>query len=175
MQKQMGSGRKAFFLDRDGVINIDHGYVSRIEDFEFIDGVFPVLRALIEKGYALFVMTNQSGIGRKYYTAEDFRKLTDWMIGKFAEQKIEITAVYSCPHAPEEKCLCRKPLPGMFQQALQEHGIDPASSWMLGDKDTDMAAAETAGIPSRVLLGEAESTHCTHRISSWTELLNLPV
>jgi D-glycero-D-manno-heptose 1,7-bisphosphate phosphatase len=171
----MSGGQKAFFLDRDGVINVDHGYVFRIEDFEFIKSVFPVLRLLAEKGYKLVVVTNQSGIGRGYYTEDDFRKLNEWMIQKFAEQNVEIEAVYSCPHAPEEKCLCRKPEPGMFLQAIREYDIDPSRSWMLGDKDTDMAAAENAGIPNRVLMGGAESAHYTHRVAGLIEVLDLPV
>ncbi|MEI8206572.1 MAG: D-glycero-beta-D-manno-heptose 1,7-bisphosphate 7-phosphatase [Kiritimatiellales bacterium] len=171
----MSAGQKAFFLDRDGVINVDHGYVFRIEDFEFIKSVFPVFRQLVEKGYKLVVVTNQSGIGRGYYTEEDFRKLNEWMIQKFAEQNVEIAAVYSCPHAPEEKCSCRKPVPGMFLRAIREYDLDPVRSWMLGDKDTDMAAAETAGIPNRVLMGGAESAHCTHRVAELIEVLDLPV
>lgn len=171
----MNGRQKVFFLDRDGVINVDSGYVSRIEDFEFIKGIFPVLRALIKKGYKLVVVTNQAGIGRGYYTEGDFRKLNEWMIGKFAEQEVEIADVYSCPHVPDEGCSCRKPAPGMFLQAIQDHDIDLTHSWMVGDKDTDMAAAEAAGIPNRVILGGAESMRCTHRISELTEILDFPV
>ena len=166
---------KAFFLDRDGVINVDHGYVFRIEDFEFIKSIFPVLRALAKKDYKLFVVTNQSGIGRGYYTENDFLKLNEWMIHKFAEQNVGITAVYRCPHTPEERCSCRKPAPGMFLKAISEHDIDPLCSWMLGDKDTDMVAAEMAEISNRVLLGKAESTSCTYRIDELIEVLDLPV
>lgn len=171
----MSGGQKVFFLDRDGVVNIDPGYVFRIEDFKFIPSIFTVLRFLISRGYKLIVVTNQSGIGRGYYTRDDFRKLNEWMIQQFAEQNVEITAVYSCPHAPEEKCPCRKPEPGMFLQAIKEYDIDPSRSWMLGDKDTDMAAAKNAGIPNRVMFGGAASTQCTHRISELTELLDFPV
>lgn len=167
--------QKAFFLDRDGVINIDHGYVSKIEDFQFIEDLFPVLRTLSAKGYALIVVTNQSGIGRGYYTEEDFRTLTAWMEKQLAEQGVFLTGIYSCPHDPDEKCGCRKPAPGMFLQAIREHGIDPESSWMIGDKSSDLAAAESAGIRNRVLIGGAVSGHSTHTISRLSELLELPV
>lgn len=167
--------RQAFFLDRDGVINVDHGYVSRIDDFFFMDGIFPVLRYLSAKGYLLIVVTNQSGIGRGYYTEEDFNTLTVWMSKQFSDEGIELTAVYSCPHSPEESCACRKPAPGMFFQAEVEHNLDLSASWMLGDKESDMQAAQAAGIKNRVLLGTGPSTCFTHRISSINELLTLPV
>ncbi|MCC7300344.1 MAG: D-glycero-beta-D-manno-heptose 1,7-bisphosphate 7-phosphatase [Verrucomicrobia bacterium] len=167
------AGRKAFFLDRDGVINVDRGYVSKVDDFIFMDGVFPVLRALSAKGYALIIVTNQSGIGRGYYTAEDFQVLTDWMLRKLEAEGIEIAGIYSCPHSPEVNCHCRKPAPGMLLQAIREHGIDPAVSWMVGDKPSDMAAAEAAGIRNRVLLGRELSGHCTHMISTLRELAGL--
>lgn len=169
------AGRQAFFLDRDGVINTDHGYVSRIGDFSFMEGIFQVLRDLSAKGYLLIVVTNQSGIGRGYYTEEDFNALTDWMLKQLSAEGIELAAVYSCPHSPEEGCDCRKPAPGMFFQAEAEHHLDLSASWMLGDKESDMQAAEAAGVKNRVLLGTASSTCFTHRISSINELLTLPV
>jgi D-glycero-D-manno-heptose 1,7-bisphosphate phosphatase len=169
------SGQKAFFFDRDGVINIDRGYVSKIGDFTFMDGIFPLMRSLSEKGFLLVLVTNQSGIGRGYYTEEDFLRVTEWMLKRFADEGIRIAAVYRCPHSPESGCACRKPAPGMFLQAIREHGIDPAVSWMVGDKPGDMAAAEAAGIPNRVLLGGAVSVHSTHTVANLTELLELPV
>jgi len=167
--------QKAVFLDRDGVINVDHGYVSNIEDFEFADDVFPVMRSLTEKGYALIVVTNQSGIGRGYYTEEDFQTLTSWMLSRFAEEGVEISAVYHCPHSPEADCACRKPAPGMLLRAIREHSIDPEASWMVGDKSSDMEAAEAAGICNRVLLGDAVSGHSTRRITKISDLLSLPI
>jgi D-glycero-D-manno-heptose 1,7-bisphosphate phosphatase len=133
------------------------------------------MRALAAKGYALIVVTNQSGIGRGYYTEEDFLALTDWMLEQFASEGIWLAGVYSCPHSPESNCACRKPVPGMFLQAIREHGIDPDSSWVIGDKTTDMQAAEAAGIPNRVLIGGADPAHSTRRISKLSELLELPV
>lgn len=167
--------KKAFFLDRDGVINVDHGYVSKVEDFDFMDGIFPVMRSLAQKGYLLIVVTNQAGIGRGYYTDEDFRILTDWMLNQFAAEGIEIAGVYRCPHHPDENCACRKPAPGMFLEAIREHQLDPAECWMLGDKSSDLQAAKAAGIRNRVLIGPAESAHSTHVISNLSELLELPI
>jgi D-glycero-D-manno-heptose 1,7-bisphosphate phosphatase len=169
------SGQKAFFFDRDGVINVDHGYVSKAENFDFMEGIFPFMRLLAGKGYLLIIVTNQAGIGRGYYTEEDFRKLTGWMTGRFAEEGIQIAGVYRCPHHPDEKCSCRKPEPGMFLQAIRDHQLDPDLCWMLGDKVSDLQAAEAAGIRNRVLLGGAESVHSTHTVSTLSELLKLPV
>lgn len=167
--------QKAFFFDRDGVINVDHGYVSSVENFEFKGGIFAVMRTLAEKGYLLVVVTNQSGIGRGYYTEDDFRRVTDWMLNRLEKENIEIAGVYSCPHSPEAGCDCRKPAPGMFLQALREHDIDPTVSWMIGDKSSDMEAAAAAGIQNRVLIGGAESGHTAYRISNLSELLDLPI
>lgn len=165
--------QKAFFLDRDGVINEDYGYISSVDDFEFKDGIFPVLQTLSGKGYALIVVTNQSGIGRGYYSRECFQELTTWMTRKLSEKDIHLTDVYSCPHSPENNCNCRKPAPGMLLRAIREHGISPEHSWMLGDKPSDMSAAAAAGIRQRVLLGNAVSEDCTQTISSLSDLLTL--
>ncbi len=169
------SQQKAVFFDRDGVINVDHGYVSKKNDFAFVDDIFSVMRTLAKKGYALIIVTNQSGIGRGYYTGDDFQVLTSWMLSRFAEEGVEIAGVYHCPHSPEADCACRKPAPGMFFQAIREHSIDPEASWMVGDKSSDMEAAEAAGICNRVLLGDADSGHSTHRITKISDLLSLPI
>ncbi len=169
------NSQKAFFFDRDGVINVDHGYVSKPEDFDFMEGIFPAMRLLAGKGYLLIVVTNQAGIGRGYYTEEDFQKLTGWMVGRFSEEGIQIAGVYRCPHHPDAKCACRKPEPGMFLQAIRDHQLDPAACWMLGDKGSDIQAAAAAGIRNRVLLGNTESVHSTHTISNLSELLELPI
>lgn len=151
--------RKAAFLDRDGVINIDHGYLHQSEQFDFIDGVFDACRHLQNLGYLLIVVTNQSGIARGYYTEHQFALLTSWMKQQFAAQGVKIDAVYYCPHHQEKgqnpyniDCDCRKPRPGMFTQAIREYGIDPAQSLMLGDKAADMQAAAAAGVARKVLV-----------------------
>lgn len=143
---------KAAFLDRDGVINNDYDYVSRIEDFEWREGIFELLKTLKEQQYDLYIITNQSGIGRGYYSIEDFNKLTLWMLKELKEKDIDIKKVYYCPHAPEEECTCRKPKSGMILQAVKEYDIDTKNTIMLGDKNSDMVAAKNAHIPTRIFI-----------------------
>lgn len=143
---------KALFLDRDGVINKDLGYVYRIEDFEFMPGIFAALRGFIELGFDIFVVTNQSGIGRKYYTQADFDKLSEYMINEFKAKGVNIKKIYYCPHRPDDNCECRKPKSGMFLKALSEFNIDMKSSIMIGDKQSDIDAASGAGVGKGFLL-----------------------
>jgi D-glycero-D-manno-heptose 1,7-bisphosphate phosphatase len=156
--------RKAVFLDRDGVINIDHGYLYQPEQFDFIDGVFAACRHLQQLGYLLIVVTNQSGIARGYYTEHQFALLTSWMKQQFAAEGVKIDGVYYCPHHAEKGqspynivCDCRKPEPGMLLQAMREYQIDPAQSLMLGDKAADMQAAAAAGVQRKVLVLSGQS------------------
>jgi D-glycero-D-manno-heptose 1,7-bisphosphate phosphatase len=152
--------RPAAFLDRDGVINVDHGYVAHQEDFEFIAGALGAAARIAATGHALVVVTNQSGIGRGLYTEQDFERLTTWMRSRFAEAGASLAGVYFCPHHPTDAhgeyrrdCPCRKPGPGMLLRAQRELGIDLQSSLMFGDKRSDLQAAAAAGVPVRVLLG----------------------
>ena len=156
----------ALFLDRDGVINVDHGHVHRAADFHFVDGIFELVRHANEVGYLVVVVTNQAGIGRGLYTETEFFALTAWMTAQFVAQRCRIDAVYHCPHHPEfglgrYKCQCesRKPRPGMFLRAARELGLDLERSIMVGDRASDMAAAAAAGIPIRLLFqGDAGRT-----------------
>lgn len=152
--------RRAAFLDRDGVINVDRGYVFRREDFQFVAGVLEGARRLHELGFLLVVTTNQSGIGRGLYAEEDFHALTTWMRAEFSAAGAPLAGVYFCPHHPTEAlgeyrrtCQCRKPAPGMLLAAAQELGIGLRSSAMFGDRVSDLEAACAAGVPIRVLLG----------------------
>ena len=151
--------RKALFLDRDGVINIDHGYVGCLERFHFVEGIFPLILAAQAEGYLPIVVTNQSGIGRGYYSLEDFEELTRYMIERMREAGISITReqVFYCPHAPEEGCACRKPRPGMFLEAKERFGLDMAASWMIGDKLSDIEAARAAGVGHQALIPPNQS------------------
>lgn len=150
--------RKAAFLDRDGVINVDRGYVHRPEDFEFVEGIFDLCRSLQARNYLLLVVTNQSGIARGLFSEQQFQALIQWMLARFRHQDVAIAQVYHCPHHPrygvpgQRRCNCRKPAPGMLLKAIREHDIDPAESLMIGDRETDMQAAEAAGIRRRLLL-----------------------
>ncbi|KUM53372.1 D-glycero-beta-D-manno-heptose 1,7-bisphosphate 7-phosphatase [Rheinheimera sp. EpRS3] len=155
---------KAAFLDRDGVINVDHGYVSSPEQFEFIDGVFDACRHLQQQGYLLIVVTNQSGIGRGYYNEQQFHLLTDWMKAQFKSHGVTLTDVFFCPHHPlkanppyQIDCDCRKPAPGMLLQAINKYQLDPSQSLMLGDKKADMQAAKAAGVGRKVLVLSGQS------------------
>lgn len=148
--------RPALFLDRDGVVNVDHGYVHRVERFDFVDGVFELARAAADRAMPVVVVTNQAGIGRGYYTEDDFRRLSDWMCARFAERDAPIAAVYHCPYHPEHgvgdwrrDSFDRKPNPGMLLRARDELGLDLARSVMVGDTDGDMLAALRAGVPTR--------------------------
>jgi D-glycero-D-manno-heptose 1,7-bisphosphate phosphatase len=152
--------RAAAFLDRDGVINHDAGYTSRIEDFRFLPGVLDAAASLARAGLALVVVTNQSGIARGLYGLPEYTQLTDWMRGRFAAHGAPLAGVYHCPHHPTEgqgawrvACDCRKPAPGMLLQACRELALDPARSLMFGDRCDDMRAAHGAGVGLRVLLG----------------------
>ena len=143
---------KALFLDRDGVINKDLGYVYRIDDFEFMPGIFEALSGFMALGFEIFVVTNQSGIGRKYYTQADFDKLSCYMISEFRKRGVNIKKIYYCPHTPDDNCSCRKPRSGMFLQALSEFDIDMKSSIMIGDKKSDIEAANSAGVGKSFLI-----------------------
>jgi len=143
---------KAVFLDRDGVINNEIGYLHKTKDFKFIDGVFKACNYFQKKGYLIIIITNQSGIGRGYYTEEDFHILNNWMNKQFSINGIDITDIFYCPHAPDDDCNCRKPKPGLIQNALQKHSINIARSWMIGDKESDITAGHVAGISNTILV-----------------------
>jgi D-glycero-D-manno-heptose 1,7-bisphosphate phosphatase len=151
-------GRPALFLDRDGVINIDHAYVHRREDFDFVDGIFELVRTAKARGWFVFVVTNQAGIARGKYTEADFHALTAWMCAEFASRGAAIDKVYFCPYHAEHgigayklDSPLRKPNPGMLLQAAQEFDVDLAASLMVGDMETDMQAGIRAGV-GRTLL-----------------------
>ena len=139
---------KALFLDRDGVINIEKNYLYKIEDFEFMDGIFELCKYYQELGFIIVVVTNQSGIARDYYTQDDFDFLTNWMVNEFLNNGINISKVYSCPHHPNisGNCSCRKPEPGMLLKAQEEFAIDMKSSIIIGDKERDIEAGLNAGL-----------------------------
>ncbi|MUL04154.1 D-glycero-beta-D-manno-heptose 1,7-bisphosphate 7-phosphatase [Aliivibrio fischeri] len=151
--------KPAVFIDRDGVINVDHGYVHKRDDFEYIDGVFEATKKLKEMGYLLVLVTNQSGIARGMFTEDQFEILTEWMDWNFADNGVDFDGIYYCPHHPEatvekykEACDCRKPNPGMLVSAQRFLDIDMENSIMIGDKKEDMMAAQAASIGTRILV-----------------------
>jgi len=146
--------QKALFLDRDGVINVDYGYVSKIENFEFTEGIFELLHLFINKGYKLFIVTNQSGIGRGYYSKKDFEILNIWMLNELVKKNIHIELVQYCHHAPEMNCSCRKPATGMVDIILEKYEIDLDNAWMIGDKQSDIDLAHNATITHTIAIGK---------------------
>ena len=156
----MKAQRRALFLDRDGVINIDHGYVYRREQFEFVDGVFELCRKAVELKYLVFVVTNQAGIGRGHFTEKQFHELTDWMCQEFLARGAKIERVYFCPFHPEhgvgdykQESIFRNPGPGMILEAARDYALDLAGSVLVGDQETDIAAGLAAGVGCNVLYG----------------------
>lgn len=162
--------RPAVFLDRDGVINEERNYVSKIDEFQFIDGVFAACTEFINSGYSLVIITNQAGIARGYYTEDDYQDLTDWMLNQFHRHGILIEDVYYCPHHPvhgvgkyHRHCECRKPAPGMILGAAKDHALDLGRSILVGDKATDIEAGRAAGVGCCVLVSSGhplDNTDC---------------
>lgn len=148
---------QALFLDRDGVINVDHGYVHQPAEFEFVEGIFDLTSAAQKLGYKIVVVTNQSGIGRGYYSEQQFLDLTHWMCAEFIQRQIAVSAVYHCPFHPvhglglyKRESDDRKPGPGMLIRAARDLELDLSRSAMIGDKMSDMQAATRAGIGLRI-------------------------
>ena len=136
---------KTIFLDRDGVVNKEVRYLYKLSDFEFIDGIFDACLYFQKLGYEIVIVTNQSGIARGYYNENDYQKLTEWMLGQFNDNGINILDTFYCPHGPEENCECRKPKPGLILQAVIDFQIDLSESYMIGNSETDIHAAKNAG------------------------------
>jgi D-glycero-D-manno-heptose 1,7-bisphosphate phosphatase len=162
----MSSGKHsgAFFLDRDGVINVEKHYTCRIEDFEYVPGIFQLCHAAQSVGLLPIVVTNQAGIGRGYYTEQDFHTLTEWMLAEFRSQGIDIGRVYHCPYHPTEgigeyrrESFDRKPNPGMILRARDDFDLDLSRSVLVGDKESDIEAGHAAGVGFNIKLLHAPS------------------
>ena len=153
-------GRPAAFLDRDGVINVDHGYVVRPEALDFIAGAPAAIRRLNRAGYLVVVVTNQSGVARGYFTEDDVARFHDHLRHRLAGEGAEIDAIYTAPHHPDATVEAyradhpdRKPRPGMILRAIADLGIRRDGSFLIGDRASDIAAAEAAGIPGHLFTG----------------------
>ncbi|MEO5910903.1 MAG: HAD family hydrolase [Pelobium sp.] len=141
--------QKAIFLDRDGVINKELGdYVCRFEDFEILPHNYETLRTLQDRGYIILVATNQGGLAKGWYTEETLKKMHDHLEADYLKNGIKISAFYYCPHHPNftGDCDCRKPKPGMLLKGIKDFNLDASSSYFIGDKPTDVQAAEAAGV-----------------------------
>ncbi|HEX2592967.1 MAG TPA: HAD family hydrolase [Rhizomicrobium sp.] len=145
--------RKAAFLDRDGVLNVDYGYIATPERLTFIDGAAQAVIALKAAGYLTIVVSNQSGVARGYFSADDVETFHAHLLKELRAQGADLDAIYWCPFHPEgtvpafaREHFDRKPSPGMILRAMDEHGIAPGNSFLVGDKTSDVAAAEAAGV-----------------------------
>lgn len=161
------NGRPALFLDRDGVINHEVGYLYRPEDVRWVEGIVPLCRTAQRLGYALVVVTNQSGIARGLYTTAQFEALMNWMRAELAGQAVHLDAVYHCPYHPEHgqgawrrEHEDRKPGPGMLLRAARDLGLDLQHSVLVGDRCSDLAAAKAAGLRMAFLLSGTELGAC---------------
>jgi D-glycero-D-manno-heptose 1,7-bisphosphate phosphatase len=157
---------RALFLDRDGVVNHEAGYLSRPEDVRWVDGIVPLCRTAMELGYKLVVVTNQSGIARGFYTMTQYEELTAWIRAELLRENVRLDAVYCCPYHPEglgayrREHEDRKPGPGMLLRAVRELGVDLAQSVMVGDRCSDVGAANAAGLRQAFLLRGTEPEPC---------------
>ena len=147
--------KPAVFFDRDGVLNKEKNYLYRAEDFEWMPGAIEAISFLQRMGYYIFVVTNQSGIARGYYTGENVEELHEYMQKQLAQVSCQIDAFYYCPHHPDfdGACSCRKPEPGMILEAVKDFAVDKKNSFLVGDKKSDIQAAQNAGIRGYIYEG----------------------
>jgi D-glycero-D-manno-heptose 1,7-bisphosphate phosphatase len=158
---------RALFLDRDGVVNEEVGYLHRAEEVRFVEGIFSLCRTAAGLGYRLIVVTNQAGIARGYYTEEDFEALTEFMRGELRGEGIALDAVYCCPFHPEHgvgkykrEHEDRKPGTGMLRRGVREFGVELSESVMVGDRCSDVGAANAAGLRQMFLISGTEAGEC---------------
>ena len=158
--------KKAVFLDRDGVINRETGdYTWRMDDFELLDGVVPALKQLRDRGYDLFIITNQGGVAKGLYTLEDVEKLHLHLQEILGKEGILFKEIYYCPHHPDSgNCLCRKPGSLMIEKALARFRLDAASSYFIGDRDRDVEAGAGAGVTGILVESNRPLTEILERV-----------
>ncbi|MFX1279804.1 MAG: D-glycero-alpha-D-manno-heptose-1,7-bisphosphate 7-phosphatase [Promethearchaeota archaeon] len=135
---------KAIFLDRDGTLIEDKDYAYKVEDLEILPGVIEGLK-LLQKRYIFIIVTNQSGIGRGYYTTEDFHNFNNHLIKLLHKENIEVVKTFFCPHLKEEDCECRKPKTGFIEEIVVEFNVSIQDSWMMGDHPSDIEFGINAG------------------------------
>ena len=150
---------KALFLDRDGVINVDSAYVHEPKEFIFVEGIFDLCHFFVKQDYRLFIITNQAGIGRGFYTEQDFKKLMLWVADEFSKRDLKIEKSYYCPHHPtagigkyKTQCYCRKPESGMILTAAKDYNLTLNESLLIGDKMSDIDAGKRAGLKKNYLI-----------------------
>lgn len=174
--------RKALFLDRDGVINRDSGYVHKKENFVFLEGIFEIVSHANQNDYLVIVITNQAGIGRGFYTEKEFHLISEWMNKEFNKKNCKIDDIFFSPYHPEygvgkykRNSILRKPSPGMLIMAKKKYDIDMKSSILIGDKITDIEAGSSAGVGNLLLYGNSSKHEFAEnyiKISNLTEAIN---
>lgn len=145
-------GKKAVFIDRDGTINKHIPYLDNIDNLILIDGVAEAIKLLNKNNFFVIVITNQSGLGRGFFSLEKLGKLHEKLITLLSEKEAEIDNLYFCPHMPEDGCSCRKPETGLLDKAREEFSIDPKKSFMIGDRLSDVEAGQKFGCQSILVL-----------------------
>ena len=156
----MGLLKKVVFLDRDGTINVDSAdYIKNRSEFEFIPGSIQAIRDLTVNGYTVIVITNQSALARRFVSAEELDAMHAMMCREVAAAGGKITDIFFCPHRPDDRCACRKPAPGLIDQASQKYNIDLADSIMVGDSAKDIACGRNAGCGGTVLVKSGLGPH----------------
>jgi len=145
-------GRPAVFLDRDGTLINERGYLSDPRKIVFYPGVFAALRRLRKAGYALVILTNQSGVARGYLTLEKLKAINRYFLRAFARRGVRIDGIYFCPHLPDARCACRKPKPTLALRAARDLGIDLKRSFVIGDQWTDMKLSANLGVPGVLVM-----------------------
>ena len=155
---------KAVFLDRDGTINVDYGYICKREDLALLDGVVEAMLMFQERGYMLIVVTNQSGVGRGYFSIEEVNEFDAALGEELAKYGVHIDEFCVCPHSPDDHCICRKPSPYLIKEAIGKYNINPDDSYMFGDRKTDVECGENAGIKSFLITTE-------HNLLYWARML----
>lgn len=171
----MTNKTKAVFLDRDGTLIRDKNYLSRVEDIEYFMDTFQALRVMAQKGYRLYMITNQSGVGRGYFSMEAVSAIHEAVNQDLLAHKLPIFAgIGVCPHAPDQNCTCRKPLPELILKFIERDKLDPAQCWMIGDKGIDAECGDAAGIKGAVVRNRANAGSHRFYLSLFEFALGLP-
>ena len=162
---------KAVFLDRDGTINIDLGYVHEKDKLEFIPGVLEALAEIQAAGFKLIIITNQSGIGRGYFTLEQYKDFEKFMLDQMAKKGVIVDGVYFCPHGPQEHCNCRKPSIWLYEQAARDFNIDWKSSFVVGDSERDLAVCNIKDIQGIFFSSIEKRSNNIISCNNWKEIM----
>lgn len=162
---------KAVFFDRDNTLIIDSDYMHKLEDFKLFPDTISALKTIQAKGYKIFIVTNQSGIGRGYFTEEKMHKFNNHMLKNFEKNDIQVTDIAYCPHSPEDKCECRKPSPKLINELIHKYNIDKSNSYMVGDKLSDAEAGKNAGITGVLLNKESEDFSSFKSLTEFSNFL----